>query len=123
MIEDLYDLIGGRSTIEAATKLFYDKILQDDNLRHFFEGVDVAHLRSRQAMLISMLLGGRVYTGKDIRDAHARYQRSGFERCPGRFDLFLQHFRAALEEVGVMPENAEKVVKRLESKRGSVLGT
>jgi len=25
--------------------------------------------------------------------------------------------------VGVMPENAEKVVKRLESKRGSVLGT
>jgi truncated hemoglobin YjbI len=39
------------------------------------------------------------------------------------FDLFLQHFRAALEEVGVMPENAEKVVKRLESKRGSVLGT
>ena len=64
MIEDLYDLIGGRSTIEAATKLFYDKILQDDSLRHFFEGVDVAHLRSRQAMLISMLLGGRVYTGK-----------------------------------------------------------
>jgi hemoglobin len=121
MIEDLYDLIGGRSTIEAATKLFYDKILQDDNLRHFFEGVDVAHLRSRQAMLISMLLGGRVYTGKDIRDAHARSRDQGLNGA--HFDLFLQHFRAALEEVGVMPENAEKVMKRLESKRGSVLDT
>jgi hemoglobin len=121
MIEDLYDLIGGRSTIEAATKLFYDKILQDDSLRHFFEGVDVAHLRSRQAMLISMLLGGRVYTGKDIRDAHARSRDQGLNGA--HFDLFLQHFRAALEEVGVMPENAEKVMKRLESKRGSVLDT
>jgi hemoglobin len=121
MIEDLYDLIGGRSTIEAATKLFYGKILQDDSLRHFFEGVDVAHLRSRQAMLTSMLLGGRVYTGKDIRDAHARSRDQGLNGA--HFDLFLRHFRAAQEEVGVMQENAEKVVKRLESKRGSVLDT
>jgi len=121
MIEDLFDLIGGRSVIKAATELFYDKVLHDDSLRHFFEGVDMAHLLSRQAMFISMLLGGRVYTGKDIRDAHARSRDQGLNGA--HFDLFLRHFRAALEEVGVMPENAEKVVKRLESKRGSVLDT
>jgi len=119
MIEDLYDLIGGPSTIEAATKLFYEKILQDDSLRHFFEGVDMAHIRSRQAMLISMLLGGRVYTGKNIRDAHAGSRNKGLN--DGHFDLFLQHFRAALEEVGVEPGNADKVMQRLESKRGTVL--
>jgi hemoglobin len=119
MIEDLYDLIGGPSTIEAATKLFYEKILQDDSLRHFFEGVDMAHIRSRQAMLISMLLGGRVYTGTNIRDAHARSRDQGLNNA--HFDLFLQHFRAALEEVGVEPQNAEKVMNRLESKRGTVL--
>ena len=119
MIEDLYELVGGRSIIEAATKLFYDKILQDDSLRYFFEGVDMAHIRSRQAMLISMLLGGRVYTGKDIRDAHAGSRDKGLNDA--HFDLFLQHFRAALEEVGVEPENAETVMKRLESNRGTVL--
>jgi hemoglobin len=121
MIEDLYDLIGGRSTIEAATELFYDKILQDDSLRHFFERVDMAHLRSRQAMFISMLLGGRVYTGNNIRDAHSRSRDHGLNNA--HFDLFLLHFRAALEEAGVKPENAEKVMKRLESKRGTVLDT
>jgi hemoglobin len=121
MIEDLYDLIGGRSIIEAATELFYDKILQDDGLRHFFERVDMAHLRSRQAMLISMLLGGRVYTGKNIRDAHAGSRDHGLNDA--HFDLFLQHFRAALEEVGVEPENTEKIMKRLESTRGTVLDT
>jgi truncated hemoglobin YjbI len=121
MIEDLYNLIGGSRTIEAVTKLFYDKILQDDSLRDFFERVDMAHLRSRQAMLISMLLGGRVYTGKNIRDAHAGSRDHGLNDA--HFDLFLQHFRAALEEVGVEPENAEKIMKRLESKRGTVLNT
>jgi hemoglobin len=119
MVEDLYELIGGRRIIEAATELFYDKVLRDDSLRQFFERIDVAHLRSRQAMFVSMLLGGRVYTGKDIHDAHARSRELGLNDA--HFDLFLEHFRAALEEVGVIPENAEKVMKRLENKRGTVL--
>jgi hemoglobin len=121
MIEDLYDLIGGRSTIEAATERFYDKVLQDESLRHVFEQADMAHLRSRQVMLISMLLGGRVYTGRNIRDAHAGSREHGLNDT--HFDLFLAHFRAALEEVGVKPENAQKVMQRLESKRGTVLDT
>jgi hemoglobin len=121
MIEDLYDLIGGHRTIEAATEVFYDKILRDDSLRYFFEGVDMAHLRSGQAMVISMLLGGRVYTGKNIRDAHAQSRDRGLNNA--HFDQFLQHFRAALEEVGVGQENAEKVIKRLESTRRTVLDT
>jgi hemoglobin len=119
MVEDLFDLIGGRSIIEASTELFYDKVLQDDSLRQFFERVDMAHLRSRQVMFISMLLGGRVYTGKSIHDAHARSRDYGLNDA--HFHLFLKHFRAALEEVGVKPENAEKIMKRLESKRGAVL--
>ena len=121
MIEDLFDLIGGRRTIEAATELFYDKVSQDENLRHFFAGVDMAHLRSRQAMFISMLLAGRVYTGKSIRDAHSQSRDQGLNHA--QFDLFLKHFRAALEEVGVKPENAEKIRQRLESQRGTVLDT
>ena len=119
MIEDLFDLIGGRRTVEAATNLFYDKVLQDDNLRHFFEGVDMAHLRSRQAMFISMLLGGRAVTGKSVHDTHARSRDQGLNDA--HFDLFLKHFRAALEEVGVKSEHAEKISKRLETQRGTVL--
>lgn len=119
MIEDLFDLIGGRHTIEAATRVFYDKVSQDENLSHFFEGVDMAQLRSRQAMFISMLLGGRVYTGKNIHDAHAKSREYGLNDA--HFDLFLKHFRAALEEVGVKAENAEKISQRLESQRRIVL--
>ena len=120
MIENLYDLIGGQHTIKAATERFYERVLQDDILRPFFDQTDMANLRSRQVMFISMLLGGRVYTGKDIHDAHAAGRDHGL--TDAHFDLFLKHFRAALEEVGVEPENAEKVMKPLESKRNAVLG-
>jgi len=119
MIENLYDLIGGQRTIQAATERFYERVLEDDALRHFFDQTDMAHLRSRQVMFISMLLGGRVYTGKDIHDAHTNSRVQGL--TDAHFDLFLKHFRAALEEVGVEPENAEKVMQPLESKRKTVL--
>jgi len=121
MIENLYELIGGQRTVKAATERFYERVLEDQSLRPFFEEADMAHLRSRQVMFVSMLLGGTVYTGKDIHHAHTAARGQGMSHA--HFDLFLKHFGAALEEVGVEPENAEKVVKRLESKRKTVLDT
>jgi len=43
MIDKLYDLVGGRHTISAATERFYKKVLEDDSLRHFFGETDMAH--------------------------------------------------------------------------------
>ena len=120
MIDDLYDLIGGRRTIWAATESFYTKVLADDSLRQFFKRTDIAHLRARQSMFLSMLLGGRVvYTGKDIHGAHAWARNHGLNDA--HFDQFLKCFRAALEEVGVRAKNAEKVIKLLESRRNCIL--
>ena len=120
MIDDLYDLIGGRQTIWAATESFYRRVLADSRICHFFESTDMAHLRARQSMFISMLIGGQtVYTGKDITAAHARAREQGLNDT--HFDMFLKHFRDALEEVGVKIEKAEKVMKLLESKRDTVL--
>ena len=60
------------------------------------------------SMFISMLVGGRrVYTGKDISAAHARARAQGL--TGEHLDAFLKHFRAALVEVGVGPDKAEKV--------------
>jgi len=119
VIENLYELIGGHDTIKAATERFYERVLEDESLRPFFSETDMAHLRSRQIMFVSMLLGGRTYTGKDIRGAHSAARVQGI--TDEHFDLFLKHFRAALEDVGVEPENAERVMKPLERARKSVL--
>ena len=120
MVDELYDLIGGRQTVRAATDSFYRRVLADERVSHFFKSTDMAHLRARQSMFISMLLGGRVvYTGKDITAAHAQPREQGLNDT--HFDAFLEHFRGALEEVGVKAAKAEKVMKLLEGKRGAVL--
>jgi hemoglobin len=120
MIDDLYDTIGGRRTVWAATDSFYRRVLEDESLRHFFESADMAHLRAGQSMFISMLLGGRaVYTGKKIDAAHAHARAKGL--TDKHFDAFLRHFRAALDEVGVKPDKAEKVMTLLEAQRDTVL--
>lgn len=120
MIDELYDLIGGRQTVWAATEAFYRRVLDDDALRPFFLTTDMAQLRARQSMFISMLVGGKiVYTGKDIAAAHAKARGEGLN--DGHFDRFMKHFRDALAEVNVPPDKVEKVVKLLEAKRGAVL--
>jgi hemoglobin len=120
VIDELYDLIGGRETICAATESFYRRVFADDTLRPFFKSTDMAQLCARQSMFISMLLGGRVvYTGKDIHAAHAHAREQGIN--DGHFDRFLSHFREALNEVGVQADKVEKVTKLLESKRNTVL--
>jgi hemoglobin len=120
LIEDLYDLIGGRQTVGAATESFYRRVFADDTLRPFFKSTDMAQLCARQSMFISLLLGGRVvYTGKDIHPAHAHAREQGLN--DGHFDRFLRHFREALNEAGVEADKVEKVMKLLESRRNAVL--
>lgn len=120
MIDELYDLIGGRQTVWAAIESFYKRVYADDTLRPFFKTTDMAQLRTRQSMFISMLLGGRiVYAGKDIHAAHAQAREQGLN--DGHFDRFLRHFREALEEVGVQADKLDKATKLLEAKRNTVL--
>jgi hemoglobin len=120
LTDDLYDLIGGRRTIWAVTESFYQKVSEHEDLRHFFEGTDMANLRARQSMFISMLVGGEiVFTGKEIGAAHARTRERGMNDA--HFETFLKLFRAALDEVGVPSERAEKVMALLENQRDKIL--
>ncbi len=120
MIDNLYEMIGGRRTVQAAVEIFYRKVLEDEALRPFFDSTDMAHLRSGQSMFVSMLLGGKVvYTGKEVATAHAQARARGL--TPEHFDAFLRHFREALVEAGVKPENVEGVMRLLEAKRDAVL--
>jgi len=122
LIDQLYELIGGKRTVWAATEAFYRRVLADGTLSPFFEGTDMPHLIARQSMFISMLLGGRiVYTGKDIAAAHAPAREKGLHQ--GHFDRFMNHFREALKEVGVEADKVEEVVKLLEAKRSAVLNS
>lgn len=120
MADTLFETIGGRLKINAAVELFYQKVLADPSLRPFFEAVGMDRLRERQSMFVSMLLGARiVYTGKDVHAAHGQARKMGMNQS--HFDIFLKHFREALEEVGVPPERLDKIIQLLQSSSDAVL--
>jgi truncated hemoglobin YjbI len=121
MVDQLYEKIGGRTAISNLVRVFYEKVQADERLGRFFKETDMENLRARQAMFLTMLLGGaRSFTGRDLATAHAGARRDGMNDTD--FDALSSHFREALEEIGVAPDYVAEAVSRLEKTRDAVLG-
>lgn len=121
MVDQLCEKIGGRNAISNLVRVFYDKVQADERLSRFFRQTDMENLRARQAMFLTMLLGGaRSFTGQDLATAHADARRQGMNDPD--FDALLKHFRDALQEIGVAPDYIAEAAGRLENTRAAVLG-
>mmetsp|Transcript_16437 Transcript_16437/g.35535 ORF Transcript_16437/g.35535 Transcript_16437/m.35535 type:complete len:152 (-) Transcript_16437:758-1213(-) len=90
-------------------KLF-EKIMADDDLAFFFEGVDPEHLKYKQEVMMDVFFGEGVQ-GNDsvyLRDAHlGAIKERGL--CERHFDTFVKYFQMTLEELGALiPEEKRK---------------
>ena len=82
MEQTLYVKYGSRLTSGMA-ECFYDRVLVDPELAHFFEGIDMEVLREHLADFLTVLTGGPdLYKGRDLRAAHAgfRIREADFNR-------------------------------------------
>jgi hemoglobin len=67
----LFDRIGGRATLEAVHKRFYDKIYAHIWIGQFFRGIDQNHIENQQTDFMTLLFGGpKAYSGRMPIDAH-----------------------------------------------------
>ena len=121
MLDRLYEHIGGGKTVNKLVQVFYDKALADERLSPFFRQTDMANLRARQAMFLTMLLGGsRTFSGIDLATAHASARQRGMN--DETFDALLVHFRESLMEINVAQDYIDEVMALLENTRDRVLG-
>ncbi|BBH51595.1 group I truncated hemoglobin [Fluviispira sanaruensis] len=68
----IYDKYGGYKTLHVVVSLFYKKIMESENLIHYFENVDLARLIEHQTKFLTTSLGGPVmYETKLLKSAHA----------------------------------------------------
>lgn len=117
----LYEQLGGAPAIQAATELFYRKVLQDDELAPFFEDIEMDAQIAKQASFLTMVTGGpNQYTGRDMRAAHARLVERGIG--DRHVDLVIQHLGDTLKELGVSQDLIQVVADTAESVRNDVLG-
>ena len=92
-----YDAVGGGPAVSAVVNDFYDRVLTDPQLVHYFEGVDIPRLKRHQVLLVTKVLGGPdTYTGRSLREAHA-----GLGITKADFDKVVGHLASALKAAGV----------------------
>jgi len=117
----IYEELGGAAAMNAAVDIFYRKVLSDDRISKFFEGVDMERQAQKQKAFLTMVLGGpSAYTGKDMRTAHAHLVTRGLNDM--HFDAVVENLGATLAELGVAAPKIAEVAKVAESVRIDVLG-
>ncbi len=113
----LYEKIGGKDAVQAAVDIFYDKLLADDHLRHFFEAVNMERQKGKQRAFLTMAFGGPVnYEGKDLREGHQHLKLDD-----NHFNAVAGHLQETLDELGVPEELSGQVMQIAASTRDDVL--
>jgi len=116
----LYERIGGDAAVNAAVDVFYRKVLADDRINKFFEGVDMEKQSAKQKAFLTMALGGpNNYTGEDMRKGHAHLVEKGLDNS--HFDAVMENLGATLTELGVPNELIGEAAAIAESTRSDVL--
>ena len=117
----LYDRIGGKEALDAAVEIFYTKVLADDRIKHFFDGVDMARQKGKQKAFLAFAFGGPVkYTGKDMRQGHAHLVERGLN--DSHFDAVAENLAETLKELNVPQDMIDEVMTIAGSTRDDVLG-
>jgi hemoglobin len=121
MANTLYEQLGGQPAVETAVDIFYRKVLADDRISRFFEGVDMDKQRAKQKAFLTMAFGGpHNYSGKDMREGHAHLVKMGLN--DSHVDAVIELLGGTLKELGVKDELIGQVAAIANSVRGDVLG-
>jgi hemoglobin len=116
----LFEQIGGEKAMDAAVELFYRKVLSDDRISHFFEGVDMDRQAAKQKAFLTMVCGGpNSYTGLDMRKGHEPLVKRGLNDT--HFNAVAEHLGGTLQELGVAAPLIQQVLQAAESMRKDVL--
>jgi hemoglobin len=117
----LYEKLGGEAAVNAAVEIFYRKVLSDDRINHFFDGVDMARQAAKQKAFLTFAFGGpNNYSGLDMRKGHAHLVAKGLNDT--HFDAVMENLAATMQELNVPADLIAEAAAIAESTRSDVLG-
>lgn len=121
MSQSLFEQIGGEPAMDAAVDLFYKKVLADERINHFFDGVDMKRQARMQKAFLTYAFGGaNSFQGKALRASHDRLVKQGLN--DSHFDAVLENLGSTLEELGVADDLIKQAADIANSVRDDVLG-
>jgi hemoglobin len=109
-MQTLFERIGGKAAVDLAVDKFYDKVLADTSIQHFFDNMDMDKQREHQRAFLTYAFGGtNEYEGRSMRQAHkGLVMNRGLNE--GHFRAVLENLEATLQELGVPSELIAEVM-------------
>lgn len=115
--ESLFKRLGGMNAVNAAVDIFYEKVLGDDSINHFFKKTDMPAQIAKQKTFLAYVFGAPIaYTGKNMRDAHANMQLN-----EEHFNAVAGHLESTLKELNVQSDLISEVMAIASSTKNDVL--
>jgi hemoglobin len=103
-VTTFYDEIGGSATIRAIVARFYEGVATDEVLRPLYPEEDLGPAEERFAMFLEQYWGGPTTYSEQRGHPRLRMRHAPFAVTPTAKDHWLTHFRAALDEASLRPE-------------------
>lgn len=113
----LYEKLGGEEGIGKVVEVFYEKVLSDETVKHFFQETDMEKQKRHQTLFISWVLGGpNQYTGQGMEKAH-----EGMNLQDEHFSAIANHLSASLKEFNVSNDDIDVVITKLLTMKEAIL--
>jgi hemoglobin len=105
----LFDKLGGEAAIDMAVDQFYERVLRDERINHFFVNTDMDKQRLHQKAFLTFAFGGSdQYDGRYMREAHKELvEKQGLKS--EHFDAVTENLMTTLREMGVAEEQLAEV--------------
>ena len=97
----IYEAIGGEPAVNAAVDIFYEKVLADSTISHFFTNIEMDGQSRKQKAFFTTLFKGETASA----DAYMRIAHQGLVDNEGlneeHFGAVAGHLQATLEQLEV----------------------
>jgi len=103
-VSTYYDEIGGMETITAIVHRFYEGVAGDEVLRPLYPEEDLGPAEERFRLFLAQYWGGPTTYSDERGPPRLRMRHAPFAVTPDAAQHWLKHFRAALDDVALTPE-------------------
>lgn len=113
----LFERVGGNDAINAAVDIFYDKILADDRINHFFENISMEKQRGKQkAFFMTLFKGEAENSAEYMRKAHQHLTLTEAD-----FSAVAEHLQNTLVELDLADDLVSEITTAAASLQDAVL--
>ena len=98
-----YDEVGGHATFKRMVDVFYEGVAQDPVLKRMYPEEDLGPAAERLTMFLEQYWGGPDTYMQKRGHPRLRMRHNAFHVNPDARDRWLQHMRAALDDIQLSP--------------------